>query len=88
MTIKGCLEIMRKFEAVEVTMKKLEDVGDAHVDASYARDLTKKSQRNGFKKKQVKPNVHQNSQKPDEKSCLWYQGDVHLREKCPAKDAT
>ena len=79
---------MRKFEAVEVTMKKLEDVGDAHVDASYARDLTKKSQRNGFKKKQVKPNVHQNSQKPDEKSCLWCQGDVHLREKCPAKDTT
>ena len=34
-TIKDCLEIMRKFEAVEVTMKKLEDVGDAHVDASY-----------------------------------------------------
>ena len=87
-TIKDCLEIMRKFEAVEVTMKKLEDVGDADVDASYARDLTKKSQRNGFKKKQVKPNVHQNSQKPDEKSCLWCQGDVHLREKCPAKDAT
>ena len=33
-TIKDCLEIMTKFEAVEVTMKKLEDVGDAHVDAS------------------------------------------------------
>ena len=33
-TIKGCLEIMRKLEVVEVTMKKLTDVGDAHVDAS------------------------------------------------------
>lgn len=32
---------MRKFEAVEVTMKKPEDVGDAHVDASYARDPTR-----------------------------------------------
>ena len=59
--IKNCLEIMRKFEAVEVTMKKLEDVGDAHVDASYARDPTKKSRRNGFKKKQMKPKLHQNS---------------------------
>ena len=87
-TIKNCLEIMRKFEAVEVTMKKLED-GDAHVDASYARDPTKKSQRNGFKKKREKPKLHQNSQKPDEKKfCVWCQGDVHPREKCPAKDAT
>ena len=88
-TIKGCLETMRKVEAVEVTMKKLEDLGDAHVDASYAGDPTKKSQRNGFKKKQVKPKVHQNSQTPDEKkSCVWCQGDVHPSEKCPAKDAT
>ena len=54
-TIKDCLEIMRTFEAVEFKMKKLEDVGDAHVDASYARDPTKKSKRNGFKKKQEKP---------------------------------
>ena len=70
-TITDCLEIMRKFETVEVTMKKLEDVGDAHVDASYARDPTKKSQRNGFKKKQLIPELHQNSQKPDEKnSCV------------------
>ena len=30
-----------------------------------------------------------NSQKPDEKkSCVWCQGDVHPRKKCPAKDAT
>ena len=88
-TIKGCLETMRKVEAVEDTMKKLEDLGDAHVDAPYAGDPTKKSQRNGFKKKQVKPKVHQNSQTPDEKkSCVWCQGDVHPSEKCPAKDAT
>ena len=52
-TIKDCLKIMIKFEAIEVIMKKL-DVGDAHVDASYARDPTKKSQRKGFKKKQEK----------------------------------
>ena len=56
-TIKDCLEIMRKFEAVEVTMKKKEDVGDAHVDVSHARGPTKKSQRNGFKKKKEKPKL-------------------------------
>ena len=50
-TIKDCLEIMRKFEAVEVTMKKLEDVGDAHVDASYASDPTKKSQKKWVQEK-------------------------------------
>ena len=58
-TIKNCLEIMRKFEAVEVTMKKLEDVGDA----SYARDPIKKSQRNGYKKEQEKPKLHQKQPK-------------------------
>ena len=58
-TIKNCLEIMRKFEAVEVTMKKLEDVGDA----PYARDPIKKSQRNGYKKEQEKPKLHQKQPK-------------------------
>ena len=60
-TVKDCLEIMRKFEAVEVTMKKLEDVGDGHVDASCARDPTKKSQGNGLYKKHVKAMLHQNA---------------------------
>ena len=88
-TIKDFLEIMRKFEALEVTMKKLEDVRDAHVDSSYAREPTTKSQRNGFKKKHVKPKLHQNSQTPDEKkSCAWCQGDFHPCEKCPAEDVT
>ena len=62
-TVKDCLEIMRKFEAVEVTMKKLQDVGDGHVDASCVRDPTKKSQRNGLKKKHDKPMLHQNASK-------------------------
>jgi hypothetical protein len=49
---EDCLEIMRRFEAVEITMKKLEGPSDTHVDASYTRDPTKKSQRNGFKNRQ------------------------------------
>ena len=88
-TIKDCLEVMRRFEAVEVTMKKLEDSSDAHVDASYTRDPTKKSQRNGFKKQPVKPKLQPKSNKPHEqKSCVWCQDDVHPRDRCPAKDAT
>ena len=31
-------------------MKKFEESSDTHVDASYAQDPTKKSQRNGSKK--------------------------------------
>ena len=50
-SVKDCLELMRRCEAVEATLKKLEDSSDAHVDASYTRDPTLKSQRNGSKKK-------------------------------------
>ena len=52
-SVKDCLELMRRFEAVVVSMKKFEDSGDAHV--SYTRDPTKKSQRNGFRRTQFKP---------------------------------
>ena len=41
MSVKDCLELMRRCEAVEATMKKLEDSSDAHVDASYTRDPPK-----------------------------------------------
>ena len=53
--LKTVLELMRRFEAVEVTMKKFEDSGDAQVNVSYTRDPTKKSQRNGFSRMQFKP---------------------------------
>ena len=88
-SVKDCLELMRRFEAVEVTMKKLENSGDAHVDASYTRDPTKQSQRKGFKKKQFKPKSQPDSKRPDgKKSCIWCKEDIHSRDKCPAKDAT
>ena len=89
-SVKDCLELMRRCEAVEATMKKLGDSNDTHVDASYAQDPTKKSQRNGSKKKQYTPP----KSKPDskrsggKKPCVWCNEDAHPRDKCPAKDAT
>ena len=49
-SVKDCLDIMRRCEAVEVTMKKLEEPADTHIDASYTRDPTQKSQGNGSNK--------------------------------------
>lgn len=86
---KDCLEIMRRFEAVEVTMKKLESSSDAYVDASYTRDPTKRSQRNGSKNRRPRPRPEPDSKKSDgRKPCIWCKGDSHPREKCPAKDST
>ena len=44
---KECFEIMRKFESVDATMKKLDASDEAKIDASYTQDPTKRSQRNG-----------------------------------------
>lgn len=89
-SVKDCLELMRRSEAVEVTMKKLQDSGDARVNASYTQDPTKKSQRNGSKKKQFKAKSTQPESKRSDgtKSCVWCNEDIHSRDKCPAKDAT
>ena len=46
---------MRKYEAVEATMRKSEESSDTQVDGSYAQDLTKKSQGNGSKKLPYRP---------------------------------
>ena len=81
---KECLEIMRKFESVDVTMKKLDASDEAKIDASYAQDATKKSQRNGSKGKQPgsRPKM------PNKKICIWCKGDTHSRDRCPAKNST
>ena len=46
MSVKDCLELIRKYEAVEVTMKRFEESSDTQVNASRAQDPIKKSQRN------------------------------------------
>ena len=48
--LMDCLELTRKYKAVEATMKKVEESSDTYVDASYAQDNTKKPQRNGSRK--------------------------------------
>ena len=88
MSVKDCLELMRRFEDVEVTMKKFEDSGDAQVNVSYTRDPTKKSQRNRFSRMQFKPKSQPNHKKsPTKESCIWCQRENHPHDKCPAKDA-
>ena len=86
-SVKDCLELMRKYEAVEATMKKFEESNDTHVDASYTQDPTKKSQRNGSRK--IGPKSKLDGKKSGgKKSCVWCNRDAHPRDKCPAKDAT
>ena len=88
-SLKECLEIMRRFEAIEVTIKRLEDPANAHVDATFSQDPTRKSQRKSFKNDQLKPKPQSDSRKADGgKTCVWCKGTTHSRDKCPAKDAT
>ena len=88
-SVKDCLELMRKYEAVEATMKKFEESSDTHVDASYAQDPTKKSQRNGSRKMSYRPKSKPDGKKSGGKtSCIWCNRDAHPHDKCPAKDAT
>ena len=88
-SVKDFLELMRKYEAVEATMKKFEESSDTHVDVSYAQDPTKKSQRNGSKKMSYRPKSKLDGKKSGgKKSCIWCNRDAHPRDKCPAKDAT
>ena len=81
---KECLEIMRKLESVDATMKKSDASDEAKIDASYAQDPTKRSQRNGSKGKQrgSRPKM------PNKKICIWCKGDTHSRDKYPAKNST
>ena len=88
-SVKDCLELMRKYEAVEATMKKFEESSDTHVDASYAQDPTRKSQRNGLRKMSYRSKSKPDGKKSKgKKSWIWCNRDAHPRDKCPAKDAT
>ena len=75
-SVKDCLELMRKYEAVEATMKKFEESNDTHVDASYAQDPTKKSQRNGSRKTGPKSKLG-GKKSGGKKSCVWCNRDAH-----------
>ena len=87
-TVKQCLEILRQHEALDVTMKRMEN---CQINAAYNRDPTKYSQKNGSKTKQkqygrkVQSEHRQGSQ---HKTCCWCNGETHARDLCPAKMAT
>ena len=49
-SVKDCFKLMRKYEAVEASMKKFEESSDTYVDPSYTQGPTKKSPRNGSSK--------------------------------------
>ena len=84
-SIKECLEIMRKFESVDATMKKLDGSDETKIDAaSYTQDPTRRSQRNVSKGRQIGTR-HKILNK---RICTWCKGDAHSREKCPAKNST
>jgi len=86
---EDCLELIQKYEAVEATMKKFEESNDTQVDASYAQDPTKKSQRNGSRKLPYRPKSNPDGKRSGGKEpCIWCNRDAHSHDKCPAKDAT
>ena len=91
-TVKDCLEILRKFEAVDVTLKKLStDDGEATVDAMTRGDPTKRSQRNGFRGTTPKKRQEKTGGGGGDKvgrSCSWCgSSSRHSKENCPAKDS-
>ena len=87
--VPACLELMRKFESVDATMKKFGESATASVNAASARDPTRQSQKKGGRSKQ-----HRHQSKPTEgsekpgKKCPFCGGEPHSREKCPARNAT
>ena len=82
--VKDCLDLLRQFEAVAVTMKHFGE--SCKINATSAnRDPSKQSQRNAKPKKNPKPSPqHQTDSK---KRCSWCNGNPHPREDCPAREA-
>ena len=77
-TVPQCMDILRKYEAIQSSMKRL----DCTVEAVYKKDPTKKSQAKGAKYK-FKPKTTGTAYK----ECPWCGGNVHARESCPASKA-
>ena len=85
--VKDCLNPMRTFEAVDVTMQGLGETAESSQFNATYRDPTRKSQSRGGKA-QLKHSGNKTEGKSSvEKKCPWCDGHPHSREKCPAKDA-
>ena len=82
-TVKDRLELLRRHEAVDITMKRLgQHEPSPQLNATYSRDPTRKSQQNGVKHKPARPTDNRTS-KP--KTCTWCGKEPHSRDSCPAK---
>ena len=94
-TIKSCLELLRRYESVDASMRRLDEASQStpstQVAANYSRDPSKFSQRNGGRR----PNRQgwkESSSKPrgeygSTDKCSWCANEPHPREKCPAKES-
>ena len=80
-TVKQCLDLLRKHEAVNATMKHIEGATSSQqINAAY-RDPTRKSQTKGAK---VKAKTFHNKKQDKGKKCPWCGGVPHSWEECPA----
>ena len=83
-SVKDCLDVLRRYESVNATMRKLAVTDQPKVSAAYSRDPTRKSQ----SKITTRAGTAKNTRniKPS-RSCAWCGNDRHARDDCPAKDA-
>ena len=91
-TVKTCLDLLRQYEAVAVTMQHFSNE-QPQISATYSRDPTKKSQRQG-ERRQSNPKPQESRRQEtgsrrqnNDKRCPWCGGGTHRRDDCPAKEA-
>ena len=75
--IKKCLEYLRRFESVDVTMSRLQEQSvDTTCNKVHAKGYHNKRQHNLTGERSRNKNI-----------CQWCNGESHPRSKCPAKNA-
>lgn len=90
-TAKVCLETLRRYESVDVTMQRFIET---QVHATYSHDPSRRSQQRGskLKTKLSGPQPTKREYRPAtadlSKECRWCGGQIHARDKCPAQEAT
>ena len=94
-TIKQCLDVLKKQEALQASLKRIKDAEDIRVEASFTclrdRDPTRvrQSQCSGARRQQPRPQPsRQRSAGMPVFSCSWYNSETHHpRHLCPARHA-
>ena len=90
--VKDCLDIMRRYEAVDVTIKKMSSASDNTVQVNASSYATfsqhpKLKTINSDKSKYAASKQHKPRQVNSGNPCPWCKGDTHPRDQCPAKEA-